>query len=196
MSGDVNLAMQLDIAEPVVATITRELGPEDIQVLAIYGARGFEQPALVRIRSRHHQVARLLAQGETTGTVAAICGMTAANIHILRRDPTFRELVTFYEGEIKDRYLAMHEEIAGLGLDAIHELKDRLESNPDDIETADLIRIMEKALDRSGHGPASRKDVNVTVGLADRLSAARERLLRANVDTLIEDATIVEKEKD
>ncbi|MBK6911402.1 MAG: hypothetical protein IPH10_10820 [bacterium] len=49
------------------------------------------------------------------------------------------------------------------------------------MSVAQLLEVVKTAADRSGNGPQRRNRVNVTVGIADRLEAARKRMLQSKL---------------
>lgn len=132
-------------------------------------------PALERLSSRHRQIAKAVASGATTGEIANRFGMSASRISILKADATFRDLVTFYESMEDDAFQVMHEAMAGLGLDAVEELRTRLEEAPEEIETSELTKLIQTTADRTGHAPKRVEEKNVTFNFGDRLEAARNR---------------------
>lgn len=153
----------------------RELGLADL--LALEEGRGTKPPTIVRLRERHHALARLLASGMADGEAAIIAGYTVSRVSILRGDPAFQELLDFYRSQVSERYFDMHDKLADLGEAAVDEIARRVDEAPEEITTAGLLEIGKFAADRSGHGPSSTTQVDVRVGLAEKLEAARQRTL-------------------
>jgi hypothetical protein len=141
--------------------------------------RGTVAPTIKKLRTKHHALARAIASGLDDGDAAVLIGYTASRVSILKSDPSFKELVRFYTAKVEDQYLGMHERMAGLGLDAVNELSDRLEEDPDAFSNTQLMEMASRMADRTGHGPSSSTNVNVKVGLADRLQQARNRMQEA-----------------
>jgi hypothetical protein len=166
--------------EPLTYAVVRELTETDVALL-LETDRGTKTPPLARIRARHHAIARLVAVGTPDVQIAVICGLTAARIGALRADPTFKELVDFYHNEVVDEYRTMHGQLAGIGEDALAVLRERLEDEPEKMSNTFLLDLVTKVADRTGNGPTSttNQNVNVTVDLASRLKAARERAREA-----------------
>lgn len=162
--------------KPLEGQVTRELTPEDMARLD--EPRGVVASPLQRLSQRHHALARLMAEGVTVSAAAAILGMSPGHISVLRSDPTFRELVQFFEGDVKQRYLDKHEVLGNISMDAALELQERLE-DPDrrkKIPEITLVKMVEMGADRTGMGPTVKQEVNVNVNLADRLKEARKRV--------------------
>jgi len=139
---------------------------------------------LTKIRERHHALAKLLASGGISQNEASIItGYDISTISILKNDPAFKELILFYQNEVNAEYRTMHSQLAGLGEDAVAELRRRVEEDPEQIGFTSLLDLVTKIADRTGHGPASaassRVEVNVTVDLASRMKAARAQAARA-----------------
>src|SRR5690606_37701461 len=107
-------------------------------------------------------------------------------------DPTFMELVDFYSREVEAEYRGMHSQMAGLGIDAIDELRRRVEEEPEKIGFSSLLDVVTKIADRTGHGPSSttKQEVNVTIGLAEKMKAARAAARAASqIDAVARDIT-------
>lgn len=132
---------------------------------------------LRRIGERHHALARALASGMPDWQASATTGYDHAYISILKADPTFRELLEFYRDKTNVQYEDMHAQLAGLSFDAIVELRHRLEEQPEKLRSEELKELIRLGADRTGFGPSSRQEVNVNVGLAERLERARQRVI-------------------
>lgn len=159
----------------VAFSVERALVPEDLELLAVEG-RAQPQGQLTKLRERHHTLAKMLAQGTPEGEAAVACGYVQSRVSILKNDPAFQELVAFYRQGVNERYYDMHEAAAALGRDAIEELHERLEESPEEFTIGQLMTLTSTMMDRVGHGPSSSTQVNVNIGLADKLEAARKRI--------------------
>lgn len=132
-----------------------------------------EAPTLSRIRGIHHEIARLLASGLKPADVSAATGYSLSRISILQKDPSFRELLSFYEAKSDEVFVDVRKRMAVLGLDAASELADRLENKPETLSNSQLIEISKASLDRAGFSPVT-KTVNVGVQISsDELEALR-----------------------
>lgn len=186
MTLDLRIAASSN-AEPLVAAEVRELVRADLEVLSTSN-RGTTQKPLTRISERHHALAKLLAAGTAQVDAAFITGYTQTTISILTDDPSFKELVEFYRREVDAEYRGMHAQMAGLGADALDELRRRMEDEPDKMGASFLLDLVTKIADRTGHGVSTKttQEVNVTVGLAERMKSARERARAASRPSQIE----------
>lgn len=163
--------------KPVEVSVVRELRLADLGLLE--EEKGSKPAGLVkRLSSRHHLLARKLAEGLSPGEAGLIANYSPSRVSILQADPSFRELVEFYKAEVKGVFVGMHEKLAGLSEDALEELRTRLEDEPESFTNGMLLDILAKMADRTGHGPSSTQ-VNVNVGLAERLNEARRRVEQA-----------------
>ncbi len=157
-----------------------EVGPvevltqDDIGLLDI--ERDIKAPLLKRLTERHHQLAQCIAEGKQSLECAVITGYSISRISILRSDPTFKELVTFFNGNVDIEFLDSNAQMAGLKKDATLELRQRLEDNPEVFTRSQLLEIITKMGDRTGDGPATKSDVHVHVDVAKRLETARKRI--------------------
>lgn len=152
----------------------RPLTPSDIHELETREA-GHRAPPLERLSSRHHAIARALASGSSSGEAAMMVGVSASRVSILLADPTFKELVALYKKEIDTKYLELHDKMAGLAVDSANELMRRLEDDPDEVETSEIISVLKLTADRTGHAPVRKSEMNVNFNIGQRLEAARRR---------------------
>lgn len=181
------------------AEAVREIEELDLDNLLEEGSARDQKP-LKKLRARHHTVAKMLAAGRSMVEVAAVTGMTTVRIAQLQKDATFKELLELYADKFEEPYRELHEQLARVASDAIAEIEQRLEEEPDKVSIGQLLEISKMGADRTGFGPTSTetKNVNVNVGMAERLQAARERV-RQNRQGLLEgpvvEAEILSEEK-
>src|SRR5262245_29652100 len=112
-------------------------------------------PAILKLRSRHHLIAQLLASGLKPNEVAVRTGYSVSRISILQADPMFKELLANYVGLSENISFDIKERLRVLGLDALDVLQHRLDEDPDDFEHKELLAVAELTLDRAGHGKSS-----------------------------------------
>lgn len=163
--------------EPLAAHTSRALTEEDLLELALPGS-GAPQAKIRELRTSHHNVARLLAQGSKVIDVARITGYTSARIEQLKADPQFQELLAYYEGLDAKRWEDAREDIAlrlrAITVDSIEVIHSRLLDDPDKFELKELRSLAELGLDRIGHGKTSTQNVN-TIHSFDEEQLARIR---------------------
>lgn len=169
-------------AKVLAPIVVRDLRPEDFALLSV--ERGIEPPPIQKLRARHHTLARLIAQGTSVPDCSAITGYSGSRISILLGDPTFTELVSYYAGLVEEKYLDTHARLGELTTDAAELLRERME----DPETAkaitvgQLTEIIKLGADRTGFGPTTTQNTNVTVGFASRLEEARKRVAQRTLE--------------
>jgi hypothetical protein len=155
---------------------------------------------LKRLGERHHELARCLARGLKPSEAAAIVGMSNVHVSIVQSDPSFKDLVTFYREKVIEESVDLHRRLLTLSKDAVAELQMRMEEEPEKFSRSELLEIAKTTADRAGHGPSATQTVNVNVGLAGRMEAARRRIeevrrLQASPPpTDFEEATVLEGE--
>lgn len=179
--GRSHMDLELDVirtrgraAIPLTFEIERELGEEDVRALSV--EKGSVTPPIKRITDRHHALARLIVEGKSMSEASYICGISLSRASILKNDPQFQELLGFYRAEQAEHYKDMHERLSNLSMDAVQLVADRMEDDPDSLTTNQLLEIAKLGADRTGFGPqSSQTNLNVNVGVADRLAAARQR---------------------
>lgn len=147
----------------------------DADVASLQEERGVTAPQIVKLRERHHALARLIAEGKKPGEAALIARYSQSRVSILMNDPAFLELITHYKEVVNREFVDFQRKLAELGVDAATVLQERLEDAPDDMSDALLLRLVEVSADRTGHGPSAKTEVNVRIGLAERLQQARAR---------------------
>ncbi len=158
-------------AKPVDAFVARELVPADIALLAT--ERGVKAPPVKHLKASHHALARCLASGMKPNEASMATGYSASRISILQADPAFQDLIKIYTDQAQANYEAGMEAMRSLHLDSVELLHERVQS--EDVDTVDLIKIVEKTSDRIGLGPKSTS-INVNLdATAARLEAARRR---------------------
>lgn len=167
---------KIDVAVPEISGI-RSLARADLSLLL----EKRPQITLKSLSDKHHRIARAVATGLSNIDVAAICGITATRVSMLKADPAFTELVAHYRGVVTadfvqstDSYL---EVLLANKLKAEVMLGDKLDAAIDGDEflpTRDLMAISRDAADRTGHGKV-QTNMNVNVDFASKLEAARRR---------------------
>jgi hypothetical protein len=167
-------------------SIVRELREQDFALLSL--DRGTEPSVIKALRARHHQLARMMAQGLPTQDLVAATGYSESRISILKSDPTFRELVSYYERVVEDVYIETHARLAGISNTALDIINERMEDDPEKISMGQLIEVAKLGADRTGHGPTSTQNTNVNIGFASRLEEARNRARTRMLDITPKDA--------
>lgn len=134
---------------------------------------------LKAVRTRHHRLAALLAQGCRPAEASLLTGFAPATISTLQSDPAFKELLEHYRAQDEVVWVDFRRALAGLSEDALDELRARLRDVPESFTNKDLMELLRSTADRSGHGPATKTEatVNVAVGLAD----AMDRIIEGEV---------------
>ncbi len=173
--------------KPLEAFVARELTEADLASLQT--ERGTSAPVLKNLRAKHHRLARLLAEGVSESVAATACGYVASRVSILKNDPAFRELMAFYSEKVDTAYYDMHEAMSMVGKDAVEEIAERLEDDPSEFTVPQLLDIAKTFADRTGHGPSQKTELDIRVGLADRLELARQRAIEGRaIDITQEDS--------
>lgn len=161
-------------AKALSAEVERELTSEDID--SLLSERGTKPPTVIAMRERHHALARLIAEGRTASEAAALMRYTQSRVSILLSDPAFQELITHYREIVNEQFVDFQKKLADLSIDAATILQERMEDDPDKLSDALLLQVVTVGADRTGHGPSQKSEVNVKIGLANRLAVAAERM--------------------
>lgn len=169
-------ALELEILGPIEPQdlITREEG----------GLPTSEAPTIAKLRGIHHEIAQLLAQGLSETEVSAITSYSLSRISTLKRDPSFKDLVAFYQKQKTEQFADVQKRLATLSLDAIGEIQERLAEKPDSISTSQLIELSKVTLDRAGYSPVA-KSQNISVSMsAEELRELRQAANRGDVEVV------------
>ena len=132
--------------------------------LAAYAARpvGTQLRPLARIHASHHAVARCLAIGMKPHQTALVTGYTTVRINQLEQDPAFQALLAEYRSETSEAFAKLSERMYNLSLDAIEALHERFLEAPQDFSIMQLLDVVKTFADRTGHGPNSTVELNVS----------------------------------
>jgi len=170
---------------PLAAVVARPLTAEDVQSLGT--ERGTKPVPVRELRARHHQLARSIAAGLTAVEIAAITGYSTSRISIMQSDPAFQDLVAHYRGLDEAAFVAAQADANVMAVtvktQALEELSNRLEDAPEELTPGQLLEVAKAMMDRTGQGVATATtNLNINIGLADRVKAARERVMGRLVD--------------
>ena len=119
-----------------------------------------------RLRARHHQLARYIAEGKAIREAAFIVGYAPQTVSSYMSDPAFRELVDYYKAQVNHEYLDMHHKLGSLAATAVDILHERLEERPAAFTNNELRQIINDACDRSvapSKGAAAGSGVSINV---------------------------------
>lgn len=169
-------ALELEILGPIE--------PQDLIAREEGGLPTSEAPTIAKLRGIHHEIAQLLAQGLSETEVSTITSYSLSRISILKRDPSFKDLVAFYQKQKTEQFADMQKRLATLSLDAIGEIQERLAEKPDSISTSQLIELSKVTLDRAGYSPVA-KSQNISVSMsAEELRELRQAANRGDVEVV------------
>ena len=169
-------ALELEILGPIE--------PQDLIAREEGGLPTSEAPPIAKLRGIHHEIAQLLAQGLSETEVSAITSYSLSRISILKRDPSFKDLVAFYQKQKTEQFADVQKRLATLSLDAIGEIQERLAEKPDSISTSQLIELSKVTLDRAGYSPVS-KSQNISESMsAEELRELRQAANRGDVEVV------------
>jgi hypothetical protein len=116
------------------------------------------QPPLQTIRTKHHNIAKLIAAKFKSADIGRKTGYTASYINTLRSNPAIKELVDHYSGEYDENMDELFVRMEALTIELLDELQSRLDDpdDRDDISIPELKSLLESLLDRTGRGPIRR----------------------------------------
>jgi hypothetical protein len=139
--------------KPLLLEVEREITEDDIKSFLAAPPIVTRQAPLQRLRTIHHRQAQLIASGKSLVEISHMVGTTPHRLSSLCQDPTFKELVAFYQDQASE---FMHEDreriesklidVAEMALDELHE---RLDTNPKAVPLAELRKAAEMGFDRT-----------------------------------------------
>ena len=119
---------------PLFLEVLRELSEADLRETAAPA----ELLQIKELKSAHHGVARLLAQGRSLADTAVITGYSIGYLSRLRQNPAFQELQQHY-GLVEDFATAdVLQQMQDVGLEALSILRERQELEPEKFSTGQL----------------------------------------------------------
>jgi hypothetical protein len=120
-----------------------------------------------QIRAQHHNIARLVVQGHPDVEVSLLTGYTPEYVRKLKGDPSFAELVAYYQAQKEIKFADMLERMRELGLSAMEEIQARLANEPEEWSNRELMELLDRMGPRSGPMPFGQSpaagNVSVTV---------------------------------
>jgi hypothetical protein len=180
--------MDLDLDGTHVRTLGRPAKPPDVEIIGEVTDADIElletprppQAASpgVKLKDRHHSVARLLAAGHKPWEVCAMTGYSASHLSLLQGDPAFEDLLSFYRKHADAAGADLPGRVRDTAALAVTRMAERLESE-EMLDFGELTKATRDLLDRAGHSPKTTKEVNITIGLAERVEQARQRAIAA-----------------
>lgn len=142
---------------PLAFEVTRELNLDDALVMQNAPARKQGEAGAVanlqRLRTIHHQIARMVAGGEKHVNISRILGITPERIHQLTKDPAFVELMEHYKGLEEVAELSLKHRFYLLGTSGMEELQERLMDAPDSFGNGHLMDLVKLTV--GGEAPKS-----------------------------------------
>ena len=151
-------------AVPVDFEIVREVTEADVELLAVTPANS-KPPAIKRISDRHHALARLLASGMPESEAALTLNYDVSRVSILKDSPAFQELLALYRAKVDTEFATNLDHMAGMSRDALLELRERIEENPEDFSHRELLAIITELNDRAQAGSDNTKHLPTKIEL-------------------------------
>jgi len=150
---------ELEVTEECIPDILSivEMTPEEA-MSSLSSSPHHNSPPIKTIRTKHHQLAKLLACGFKDADIARKVGYSTGTVNTLKSNPAIKELVEHYSGEYQESVSELHDRMEAMTIDLLDELQARLEDDGSrtDISVSELKDLLKDFLDRIGHGPIKR----------------------------------------
>lgn len=161
----------------LVITAVKELSADAVAQVGKAQVGIDATPKLLSIRATHHQLAKLLAQGYKDIDVAKITGYSPSRISILKRDPSFREIVSHYANVVEQAFTDTVGKMKDVTDTALAILDERLTDDEASFTNGMLLEVATKLGDRAGFAPV-QKTISATIPLDHgTLAGIKERVL-------------------
>ena len=165
---------------PPSASFVSEICESDLVLLA--SERGTAAPSIQRLRDRHHSLARCLASGMSNTEASAVTGYDPSRISILKKDPTFVELMTHYQDVKESSFAEFQDRAAVVASMALDRLAEAFEDEEDRPSVSMALEVAKQLGDRTGNAPITKSlNVSATVDFGSKLAEARKRVLEARI---------------
>lgn len=133
-------------APELLIEIVRGLTSEDLGKLQSPDSLGTSPIPIQALRASHHNLAQVLARGTPDSEAALITGYSPTRISILKKDPSFAELMASYKTIREHVFVDTLERMKILGLSTLDELQERLETTPERWTNRELMEMAELLL--------------------------------------------------
>ncbi len=133
----------------------RELTEADLPLLTNPPPVGRPLPELTKIRSAHHGLARLLAKGVAQTEISEITGYTPSRISVLKADPAFQELISYYESNTSEVFVDAGLRLQAIGLLAAEEIQARLEEDASKVPMGMLKDLVDSTIGPKAKAPGA-----------------------------------------
>lgn len=174
---ELDLDIRVPVSREVRVDFVRELTKADV-VLVQESRPPPTRPSLLKIRARHHEAAKAVAEGLKQVEVAARTGFSPETLRTLMMDPAFQELVEGYRQIANDAWETNLRRAATVNLDFLSAIEERLHDETAPLSNSELFRGYELTGKMAGLGqPKPAAAVQVNVNLPGRIEAARRRAM-------------------
>lgn len=172
-------------AKPLMIEVVRSLTSTDLPALRAKSSGTALAPAQghLRIRNAHHQIAQLMAQGHELTVVGLMTGYSTSYLCRLAADPSFAELLAYYQTQQEMIFADVALRMKTLGLSFLDALQEMLEdpqvtwTKRELMEATELLLIKGRGLPQAP-GSASGAGITINVGF---VKPAGERMADAKV---------------
>lgn len=103
-------------------------------------------PVVKELKSSHHRLAQLLAQGHHHAEVSLLTGYSEGYISRMLDDSAFKSLMKHYAVVDEIKHTDVVERMRSLGIDAMEELQKRLAEHPEEFSIRETQELMELTL--------------------------------------------------
>ena len=121
--------------------VERELTEDDLLQLQFMPENS--PPTLQKISARHRRTAMMVAEGRTNEHIAECMGYTSTRVGQLRNDPSFQELVGYYESQIMEVHILEEQRVRGKLLDLTEDALDEMQRRMDGEDATNRISYSE-----------------------------------------------------
>lgn len=153
--------------------VVRVLTPQDLPALLAPVPVDSQVSPIIAIRHAHHHMAQLIVEGHEMGHISLMTGFSPSWISNIQRSPAFQELLGYYQAQKELQFVDVCERMKRLGLNALDELQERLDKDPEAWSKKELMDLAEMTLQPSTQSGGKRSPNALGLAVSVRFVEAK-----------------------
>lgn len=134
-------------ADPLWWEVERELVESDLAEIRETLPLSADFRPIDKIRQVHHQLAQLLAKGESQVSACLITGYSQSYVSgLVNYDPAFQELLAYYSTQREQIFIDVMEQMRALGIETLEMLRDSIREDPGKWSRREMMELAELML--------------------------------------------------
>jgi plasmid maintenance system antidote protein VapI len=149
----------VDKRPDLVVDCPSDLDEDDIltlQAAELERSRGRQEDSTIKLRTKHHEAARLLTLGYKQREVASHMGMAESTLSKLVNSTAFQSLLAHYMDKRDDMLTDVNATMSLHALENLERVQERIREEGSEVPLAFVQKHAMNLLDRTGHGPEQK----------------------------------------